>query len=42
MEMRRPAGGGLIQPGAVDLYFVFQRPAMCHYADLQHQIYEKN
>ncbi len=41
MQMRRPAGGS-IQHGAFDFYLVFQRPAVCHDADLQHQIYEKN
>jgi hypothetical protein len=41
IEMSRPAGVS-IQPGAVDFDLVFQRPAACHDADLQHQIYEKN
>ncbi len=30
-----------VQPGAVDFDLVFQCPAVCHDADIQHQIYEK-
>ena len=46
-EERRHRGESLcgkhsIQPGAVDFDLVFQYPAACHDADLQHQIYEKN